>query len=106
MAHREFVDAQGVRWQVWAVVPASADRRELPDRRGDGRTERERRVRREVRVRMEPGLANGWLVFESAHEKRRLHPIPDDWVTRGDAELAALVAQAAPAPRTSRRLIE
>ena len=106
MAHREFVDADGVRWQVWAVIPGSADRREGPDRRADARDERERRTRRELRVRMEPGFANGWLVFESAHAKRRLHPIPEGWTTGDDAALAALLARAAPAPHTSRRLIE
>lgn len=106
MAHREFVDAHGVRWQVWQVTPSSADRRESPDRRADARGRNERRKRRELRVRMEPGFAQGWLVFESAHEKRRLHPIPDGWASRRDDELAALLADAVPAPNATRRLIE
>jgi hypothetical protein len=106
MAHREFVDPNGVRWQVWAVVPSSADRRETSDRRTDPRSKPERRTRRELRVKMEPGLAKGWLVFESAHEKRRLHPIPDQWVSLGEAELVALLREAAPAPHGTRRLIE
>jgi hypothetical protein len=106
MAQREFVDADGVRWQVWAVVPSSADRRESPDRRADARDQRERRTRRELRVRMDPGLAKGWLVFESAREKRRLHPIPEKWDVLSEAELNALLRTAAPAPHTTRRLIE
>jgi hypothetical protein len=106
VAHREFVDADGVRWQVWEVIPGSADRREGPDRRADARGKGERRTRRELRVRMEPGLASGWLVFESAHAKRRLHPIPDGWTTGDDEALAGLLRRAVPAPHTSRRLIE
>ena len=106
MAHREVVDANGVRWQIWAVFPSSADRRETPDRRADARGKRERRTRRELRIRMDPGLAKGWLVFESAREKRRLHPIPAEWATLGDAELIALLRTAVPAPHVTRRLIE
>jgi hypothetical protein len=55
---------------------------------------------------MEPGMANGWLVFESAHEKRRLHPIPEAWTALDDASLAALLQQAVRAPHVTRRLIE
>jgi hypothetical protein len=106
VAHREFVDADGVRWQVWAVVPSSADRRESPDRRAEARAQHERRSRRELRVRMDPGLAKGWLVFESARGKRRLHPIPEKWAVCSEAELNALLRTAAPAPHSSRRLIE
>ena len=106
MAHREFVDANGVHWQVWAVVPSSADRREMPDRRADPRAKPERRTRRELRIRMEPALRNGWLVFESAHEKRRLNPIPEGWAELGDVELIALLRAATPTPHGTRRLIE
>jgi hypothetical protein len=49
---------------------------------------------------------NGWLVFESDREKRRLHPIPEQWAERSDAELNALLSTAVPASRISRRLIE
>ena len=106
MAHREFVDPHGVRWQVWAVIPGSVDRREVPDRRAETRDQHERRTRRELRVRMDPALMNGWLVFESAHEKRRLHPIPDGWMERRDEDLVALLSAAAPARHGTRRLIE
>jgi hypothetical protein len=106
VAQRELVDADGVRWLVWAVMPSLADRRELPDRRVDPRPKRERRTRREVRVHMEPGMAKGWLVFESAHEKRRLHPIPESWASLDDASLATLLREAVPAAHARRRLIE
>ncbi len=106
MAHREFTDAHGVQWQVWSVVPHAAERRDGPERRVDVRGKRERRVRQELRIRMASDLAQGWLVFESAHEKRRLRPIPDGWAERTDGELSALLIEAVPAPHTSRRLIE
>ena len=103
MAYREFTDDRGVHWHVWAVRPGSADRREMTDRRSETREKEERRVQREIRVRLEPGLANGWLVFESDGEKRRLHPIPERWDERSDAELEAMLIDAEPAPQTTRR---
>ena len=55
MAHREFFDPQGRRWEVWEVHPRVATRPVLPE------------------------LAEGWLAFESSWEKRRLAPIPPGW---------------------------
>ena len=106
MAHRELRDRDGVTWQVWEVVPRSAERRDGAERRAENRVKRERRVRQELRIRMASDLANGWLVFESAHEKRRLKPIPDGWADRDDDMLAALLAEAVPAAHTTRRLVE
>lgn len=106
MAHREFADASGMQWQVWEVVPSSAERRESPERRSQARTEVGRRVRQELRIRMESTLAQGWLVFESAHEKRRLRPIPEGWEQRDDGGLARLLSEATLAPHSPRRLIE
>ena len=106
MPHREFDDAQGVHWQVWEVIPSSAERREGADRRADERARPSRRARQELRIRLEEGLAHGWLAFECAHEKRRLHPIPDGWSECSDSELAALLDGATVAPHSSRRLVE
>ena len=106
MAHREFTGPDGVAWQAWAVRPRSAERRDAPERRTEHRSEQERRVRHGLRIRMASELANGWLVFESAHEKRRLVPIPDGWSERSDAALSALLAEAVPASHTTRRRVE
>ncbi|HEY0023263.1 MAG TPA: hypothetical protein VGB24_10150 [Longimicrobium sp.] len=92
MAHREFVDAAGSRWQVWDTRPRS---------------------KAEVRAR----YAGGWLSFESDGERRRLHPIPDGWEEVDDDTLrrwlmsgefvgaalgtAVLEPSAAAAPRTA-----
>lgn len=106
MSHREFVDADGVHWQAWEVIPSSAERRERADRRDEARGKRDRRVHSEPRVRIGQGMARGWLVFASRGEKRRIFPIPDGWIARTDEELAALCEEASDAPRAPRRLIE
>lgn len=43
----------------------------------------------------------GWLLFESAIEKRRLAPVPRDWESLSDQALQALCAGAS--PQSSRR---
>ncbi len=103
MAHREFIDTDGVEWQAWEVIPSAGERRGSGERRFGARDRGDRRVRQETPVKMEDGLANGWLVFESANEKRRLHPIPAGWSTlsaAGLAELARSAEAARPSPRT------
>jgi hypothetical protein len=59
-----------------------------------------------VRVPLSPGLAAGWLVFESQSEKRRLAPVPEGWEATADAELAGFCRQALPVPGWRRRLVE
>lgn len=72
MAHREFF-VQGQRWEVFEVRPGQ---------RGEPRSVR-------------PELSGGWLTFESAMEKRRLAPIPDDWEQLPAETLAQLCEEAA-----------
>jgi hypothetical protein len=71
-SHREFLDTDGQEWQVWETHPR---RQTDPGRIADE-------------------LAGGWLAFESAKEKRRLAPIPDDWTALPDEDLARLCARA------------
>ncbi|MFN2563682.1 MAG: hypothetical protein ABR499_01555 [Gemmatimonadaceae bacterium] len=81
LTHRLFDDAKGVRWDVWAVYPET----------------------RPSQVSALPGtFQSGWLVFESATEKRRLSPIPSDWQTLPALELERLCDQAETAPRRAR----
>lgn len=105
MALREFLDAHGVAWQVWDVVPVAADRRRGRERRLRPRRTRERRCRHDPDALRALHKSAGWLAFESKHEKRRLRPIPEGWPTQSDADLQQLLADAEPAPR-SNRLIE
>lgn len=98
MAYREFHDEAGAKWRVWDVFPqfldrrASQDRREL-DRAGDDRRDL-------GRVHVSPGLAEGWLCFERGDdEKRRLAPIPRDWIIATERQLLEYCLTASPVER-------
>lgn len=81
IAHRLFDDRRGVRWDVWAVYPEA----------------------RPSQLSALPGtFQSGWLVFESATEKRRLSPIPDGWRTVTQSELERLCERAEVATRGGR----
>jgi hypothetical protein len=80
-SHRFFDDRRGVSWDVWAVYPEA----------------------RASQASALPGpFQSGWLVFESASEKRRLSPIPSDWQTVAASELERLCEQAEVATRRAR----
>ena len=106
MAHREFHDSTGVAWQAWEVIPQSVERRKLRERRAVPREAGERRRRHEVRLRPSDGDTDGWIVFESHDQKKRLRPIPQDWHMASVTELESMCARAERASRPSRRLIE
>jgi hypothetical protein len=80
--HRLFDDARGVRWDVWAVYPEA---------------------RPSQLAALPATFQTGWLVFESAGEKRRLSPIPSDWQSLPAGELERLCEHADVAPRRTRR---
>src|SRR5213078_4326673 len=73
---RHFRDEAGVEWKVFLTA------------RGSDAVSREHSLPEAFR--------GGWLVFESAGEKRRLAPVPANWETRSDDALAALCAKASP----------
>lgn len=80
-AHREFTDASGVTWDVYAVYPDAQFSQKL---RGT--------------------FQSGWLCFDSGPEKRRLSPIPDRWQELDDDRLRQLADTAERSrPRRSRR---
>lgn len=56
--------------------------------------ETDRRVRKEVRVVVPAELQQGWLAFQNGDERRRLAPIPDNWVTLNEDALLALLERA------------
>lgn len=103
MPYRRFTDSQGTTWRVWDVVPSPIDRR-LAIRRirtvrishTERRLSGERRLDHQRSRLYFPPSERSWLCFESADVKRRLTPIPTDWVTRDDSELEALCARAEP----------
>jgi hypothetical protein len=79
MAFRTFRDHDGCEWQVWDVVPS----REL-----EGRSRRH--------AYLPPEMAEGWLCFEAADQKRRLTPFPSDWEEQDDDAMDALCRTAQP----------
>ena len=76
MPVRSFQDADGREWSVWSVTPSRTSDLFLPET-----------------------MAEGWLCFECGDEKRRLHPVSDDWDALDEAELLALCMIAAPVAR-------
>ena len=110
MGYRIFRDSQGIEWQTWDVVPHLAERRATERRRAEAvaaivADERRRAVDRRVvagrRPLLSAGLDNGWLCFEAPSEKRRLTPIPHDWLRCNDECLERYCRQARPAVRSS-----
>jgi hypothetical protein len=79
---RQFRDETGVEWRV-SFTP-----------RGSDAVSRENYLPEAYR--------GGWLVFESAQEKRRLAPVPANWEQLTTAELAALCSKASTQPARAR----
>lgn len=69
MAYREFSDAQGIRWKVWATRPT-------------------------VGGIYSSGFEEGWLTFEGASQRCRLAPIPARWEIADDAKLRLMLKAA------------
>jgi hypothetical protein len=79
---RQFRDAAGVEWKV-SMTPRSS-----------AAVSREHYLPEAYR--------EGWLLFESATEKRRLAPVPADWEALPDDKLVELCSAAAPQTTRSR----
>ena len=106
MGHRIFRDSRGTEWQAWDVVPRPEERRVNGyDRRAravaplfkDRRMRIERRILIGHRSVLTSGLDRGWLCFEANAGKRRLSPIPGDWLRCPNAQLEQYCARATPA---------
>lgn len=83
---RGFTDAGGTEWRVWQVLPTSAGNQ--PDAADNF-----------ARLSLNgTPFANGWLCFESDHEKRRLAPIPEGWEFLDQVTLEQLCGVAQPVP--------
>jgi len=79
MALREFSDRNRRQWRAWDITPDEIH----PGTRDEEYLH---------------GFLEGWLVFQTAdgREKRRLRPIPPNWVELSDAELERLLRSAEP----------
>jgi hypothetical protein len=85
---REFTDTKGVHWKVWAIVPTSAELDSL-----DGTRRKKSQLRQGT-------WREGWLLFESESDARRLRPIPENWATAQEIELERFCRDARPSTRT------
>ena len=74
MAYREFSDAQGVIWKVWATFPT-------------------------VGKIYSSGFEQGWLTFESNGERCRLAPIPARWESADEIKLRMMLKAAVAAKK-------
>jgi hypothetical protein len=83
MSLREFRDRSGVEWRAWDITPE----------RMHPVTAREMFLGRYV------DFQEGWIVFESEHERRRLAPYPIQWADFAVDQLEALLQMAQPTPR-------
>jgi hypothetical protein len=90
MAHRQFSDRDGTRWDVWDVHPTSAVK--LLDLGSGATTTR-------THGGVAPALANGWLCFQRAEDRRRLTPVPLGWEQLDDRALERLCEAATPVIR-------
>lgn len=71
MAYKEFRDAEGMSWKVWATYPT-------------------------VGKIYSSGFEKGWLTFESILGRRRLAPIPARWETMEENKLRLLLKASDP----------
>jgi hypothetical protein len=67
----------------------------------DRRRRPERRVNEGRRPVLSAGMDGGWLCFEATAEKRRLAPIPGDWLRCDDDCLERYLGDARPVRRSS-----
>jgi hypothetical protein len=114
MPYRTFQDSGGRDWQVWDIVPR------LSERRSDGDPERrvrevqvpierrreERRLTESRRSVLHGSFAKGWLCFENNKEKRRLSPIPSDWVACTRSQLERYLDMAARVGAVHRMILD
>ena len=107
MGYRIFRDSTGTEWQAWDIIPRLEDRRARERRLAmravaiERRATEERRLVVGERPRITNGLNAGWLCFEAIDQKRRLTPIPADWLRCAVARLEEYLRAAIPARRVS-----
>ena len=94
--YRTFLDARGREWEVWMVHPSSIERRKMERRSPvenavhliEQRVLGDRRSSIGTRGAVATEYSAGWLCFASGGEKRRLVPVPTNWMSANDAQVA------------------
>jgi hypothetical protein len=94
--YRTFEDARGRAWEVWMVHPSAIERRKMERRTPvenavhliEQRVLGDRRASIGARGAVASEFSSGWLCFSSDGEKRRLAPVPVNWITANDTQVA------------------
>ena len=94
--YRTFLDARGKVWEVWMVHPSSIERRKMERRSPienavhliEERVLGDRRANAGTRGAVATEFSTGWLCFASDGEKRRLAPVPVNWMSANDSQVA------------------
>lgn len=94
MTHRKIKDEHGTAWDVWEVYPSAVERRMSGGHPAVTTHDGRKSERREVRVLVPAALQQGWLAFQAGRDRRRLAPIPDNWIALDDDALMALLDRA------------
>jgi hypothetical protein len=99
MSPRRIFDETGAVWELWEVEPSKV------------RLWEKHAAAMRLSNATEPGLPTpvsgelrgGWLAARSGEERRRIAPIPTDWLFMTDTQLRQLVEHARPRPDADRR---
>ncbi len=94
--YRTFLDVRGRTWEVWMVHPSSIERRKMERRSPvenavhliEQRVLGDRRSSIGTRGAVASEYSTGWLCFASGGEKRRLAPVPVNWMSANDSQVA------------------
>jgi hypothetical protein len=94
--YRKFLDSRGRAWEVWMVHPSSIERRRMERRSPvenaifliEQRVLGDRRAHLGTRAAVATEYSSGWLCFASNGEKRRLAPVPVNWMSANDSQVS------------------
>ena len=94
--YRKYADSWGRTWEVWMVHPSSIERRDIERRSRvenavyliEQRLLGDRRKTPGARVAIASEYSNGWLCFTRDGERRRLAPVPTNWLSANETQLA------------------
>lgn len=94
--YRTFLDTRGKVWEVWMVHPSSIERRKMERRTPvenavnliEQRVLGDRRANSGTRGAVATEFSSGWLCFAGNGEKRRLAPVPVNWMSANDSQVA------------------